>query len=471
MAEYPVIVNLLIRVLFLALIGTPGCNPARPGEQATPPAAEPKKQHPAGEIIPVARMRDAYPVRLGVVALMGVGDSSTLFEPSADIGPKLGPLGERWIAEHCDVAAFDSRCLTPDNYLRIRATQKLFTGLLFTYASSLYELPDHRGSVGVWRPEMASWELKSGSGAPVKHEDAGGHWMDCGNLEWQKYWGTQAKELASTFHADGVIAADMPPGNTFVGNDLLKYHRFSDKVDATSAFLGAVHKPSEFLLVPSAVGFDNLVGRPTLPVEHRRYEPRLTGRCWDEFDKLDDGAWAEGWVQLPWDTGKLKENDWEIQLEAADRASRFGEIYICGLGYSSAEELEYGLASFLLIVHHQGRAVVQPMPKLPGEPVNAGMSLKVMMREYSKYRSYFDVLLGGALRERMYVNLGNGSVWRRTFSNGEVYVNSSDSRSVSIQLGAPMLTVTGETVNMFSLGPHTGIILTKSPRNPLDDSK
>ncbi len=435
-----------------------------------PPAVKPKtdtppslaaKVHPPGEIVATVRLRDAYPIRLGMVALMGIGDSCPPFEPSADTGTKLGPVGERWIAEHCDVAALDARCLIPDVYPRIRKTQKLFTGLVFTYSSSIFEQPDHHGSVGVWRPDMASWELKTGSGQPVKYDGPGGHWMDCGNPSWQKYWGEQALKLATRFHADGVVAADMPPGNTFVGSDLLKYHSFADKVDATSAFLVAVHKPTKFLVVPSSVGFDDLVGRPTLPVEHDRYEPRLNGRCWDEFDKLYDGAWAEGWVQLPWQTSKLKETDWEIQLEAADRAGRFGDIFICSLGYSSPEELEYGLASYLLIVHHQGRAVIQPMPQNPGEPSNAGNSLQVMMREYSKYRSYFDALLGGALHERIYVNLGNGSVWRRSFANGEVYVNSSDDRYVIFDLGGPMISVTGETVREVSLGPHAGIILTK----------
>jgi len=167
--------------------------------------------------------------------------------------------------------------------------------------------------------------------------------------------------------------------------------------------------------------------------------------------KLDDGAWAEGWVHPSWLNGTLNESDWEVQLEAADRAGRVGDIFIASLGYSNPDELEYGLASFLLVAHHQGRAVVQPMPILRGDPANAGMSLKVMMREYNKYKSYFDVRLGGALRERMYVNLGSGSVWRRTFANGDVYVNSSDARSVTIQLGAPMLAVTGETISMCTL--------------------
>ena len=460
----------------LAVMGVSACksspssiNSTINGKTAADPAP-PEKHHPAGEIITTERMRDQYPVRLGIVALLGVGDSSPLLERSADDGVKLGPIGEKWIGDHCDVVALDSRCLTPESYPRIRKAHKLFTGLLYTYASSVYEQP-HRGSVAVWRPEIANWELKTSSGAPVKHEDGGGHWMDCGDPEWQKCWGHQAQKLAFQFHADGVVAADMPPGNTFVGDDLLKYHRFSDKVDAASTFLSAVHQPSKFLVVPSGVGFDELVGRPTLPVERKRTEPRLKGRCWDEFDKLDDGAWAEGWVHPYWLNGTVNENEWEVQLEAADRAGRFGEVFIAALGYSTPEELEYGLASFLLVSHHQGRAVVQPMPLVKGEPPNSGTSLQVLMREYNKYKSLFDAPLGRGLRERRYITLQFGSVWRRTFANGDVYVNASATRYVTIDLGGPMVRATGETVRTIALGPHSGMILIKPAQNPKVASK
>jgi hypothetical protein len=303
--------------------------------------------------------------------------------------------------------------------------------------------------------------------------------MDCGSSQWANYWGEHAERLARTFHADGVVAAQMPAGNTFVDDDvakthseLAKYHTFGDKVDATSAFLLAVHKPDRFLIVPSAEGFDSLIGRATLPpLDKMRAEPQLTGRCWDEFDKLMDGAWAEGWVHPYWVDTAMKEGYWEVQLEAADRAGRFGDTFIASVGYSNADELEYGLASYLLVAHRQGRVVFQPMPKMPGAPDDAGLSLKVMMREYRKYQSYFDVMLGASPQERQYVNMGDGMVWRRKYELGDVYVNSSDSRKVTVNLAGPVQTVRGETVNGFTLAPHSGIILINPYRPPEEAAK
>ena len=457
-----------------------GCKHSPISAQVKPatPVSQQEKHRLPGEIVRTERMRDAYPIRLGMVALRGIGDASDPQEKSADLGVKLGLIGEKWVTGHCDVIAFDAQCLTPETYTQIRSKQKLFTGLLYTYASSIYEQPNHRGSVGVWMPSMANWELKTQSGAPVKHPELGGHWMDCGSSQWANYWGEHAERLARTYRADGVVAAEMPPGNSFLDDEmkqshteLAKYHTFADKVDAASAFLSAVHKPDRFLIVPSAVGFDELIGRATLPLDSRRAEPRLTGRCWDEFDKLADGAWAEGWINPYWVDTTLPESFWEVQLEAADRADRFGDVFIASVGYSNPDELEYGLASYLLVAHHQGRVVFQPMPKTPGEPDDAGLSLKVMMREYSKYQSYFDVMLGASPQERQYIDTGYGMVWRRKYELGDVYVNSSDSRKVKVYLAGPVRTVRGETIKGFTLAPHSGIILMNPPRPPAADSK
>jgi len=81
------------------------------------------------------------------------------------------------------------------------------------------------------------------------------------------------------------------------------------------------------------------------------------------------------------------------------------------------------------------------------------------MREYRRYQDYFDAPLGGPLQERHEINVEGGTVWRRKFQNGDVYVNSHDKGSVTVSLTGAVLTVSGQRVSHFTLGPHTGIIL------------
>ena len=425
-------------------------------------AGEQQRKHLPGEIVRSPRIRDPFPIRLGMVATRGLSDDpSRIFEQY----DKLGPDSEQWLAAHCDVLAVDAGSITPETFPRMRKVQELFTPLLYTYASSLYEDPNHHGAVGAWKPSMASWELRNANGAPIKHPDAGGHWMDPGNVEWAEYYGRSAEALSRKYHSDGVVAAELGPANTFADLASTRYKSFTALADATGNFLQKIHNPKNFLVVPSGAGYDSLVGRPTLPVQHGRAEPQLSGRCWDEFERLMDGVWAEGWIRPYWAPEPLPENFWEVQMEAADRAGRLsenklsGDIFIAACAYHNAEELEYGLACYLLASHMQSRLVFQPMPIYPGEPTNAGVSARVMRREYERYKSYFDAPLGIALQERHEIVLAGNSVWRRRFQNGDVYVNSHDTGTCMVDLAAPMMTLDGKMVKMFDLKPHTGIIL------------
>ena len=42
--------------------------------------------------------------------------------------------------------------------------------------------------------------------------------------------------------------------------------------------------------------------------------------------------------------------------------ARNGQVFIAATPYRNDAELEFALASYLLVVHHQGRLVFQPMP-------------------------------------------------------------------------------------------------------------
>ncbi len=444
-----------------------GCHRSQIAQKTIQPASKqaPQKQRLKGEIVRSARIRDPFPIRMGMVTTRGLGDTGSDDIDAAGTNVQLGANLETWLATHCDVLALDASAITPQTFPRMRSLQKLFTPLLFTYASTIYEQPGHRGSVGIYSPTMSAWELKTLSGSVIKHPDAGGHWMDPGNADWANYYAKNAEALARNYHSDGVIAAELGPANTFVDYKDTKYSSFPKLVDATASFLQIVHKPKQFLIVPSSAGYDTLIGRPTLPVHHARTEPQLSGRSWDELDRMTDGFWAEGWVRPYWTVADVPENFWEMHEEAADRAGRMpdnvltADIFIAAYAYHDAQELEYGLASYLLASHMQSRLVFQPMPQYPGEPANAGMSARVMRREFERYKQYFDAPLGIALQERHEVVLNGNSVWRRRFQNGDVYLNSHDQGNCLVSLAAPMMTLDGQQVKTFELGPHTAKIL------------
>src|SRR5579871_2633825 len=265
------------------------------------PAAPKQKPHPPGEIQTVQRSRDIMPIRPGGVYLRGLGASADPQEDSAAAGTKLTADNQNWLATHCDVVALDARCIDPETFPAMRRTQRLFTPLLYLYASTLYEQPDHKGNVGGWQPAMSAWTLRDSQGNEVKHPDPGGHWMDFGSPEWAAHWKKQALAQVGRYHAFGAVAAELPLGNTFVGNDLARYKTSADRIDATEKWLTTVRASDQYLVIPSALGFDGVAGHATLPVPHRQQEePDLVGRIWDEYAPLLDGAWAEGWVRPYW---------------------------------------------------------------------------------------------------------------------------------------------------------------------------
>ncbi len=456
----------LLALSLSAFLAASGCH-------RTPPrlVVQPAKRRLPGEIVRSDRIRDAFPIRLGIVATRGLRDGGPEQEDCARAGIPLGAASENWLASTCDVVVLDAKCITPDTFPRMRAIQKLFTPLLFTYASEVFDDPTAHGTIGVWKPEMSSWQLTDSSGKPLNDEAAHGHWMDCGNSKWAEYFASSSYVLSSKYHSFGVLAADLPTSDTVGDLKPREYKTFASRVDATSSFLTTVHNPSRFMLVASSIGFETLIGRATLPVEKIRTEPQLQGRSWDEMNSVIDGAWCEGWVRPYWAAAPLNENAWEMQVEAADRAARIDNVFIASLAYTNTEELEYGLASYLLACHSQGRLVLQPMPVYPGEPVDAGMSLSVMQREFNRYRNYFDSPLGGPVQERHEIPATGGEVWRRRFQNGDVYVNSHDRGALTVQLAGPMLTAAGQSITNFTLGPHSGIILHNVPSSAKSQMK
>lgn len=434
--------------------------PQVPGSQP-PPAAKPSVQGQEPKVRETPRVRAEASIRLGGVYTLGLGAGSAPLADSAALGTPLSEENRRWIATHLDVIALDARNLQPDTFPSILKQNRLFTPLLSIYASSLYEQEDHRGNAGGWSHNAAKWTLRGASDQEVPHPDAGGHWMDFASAEWAAHWRDAVVRRLQKFGAYGVAVAELPLNNTFVQTPLARYKTATDRMEATSSWLRAAR--SQFLIVPSAVGFDSPVGRPTVPLPSEREQPELRGRIWDEMYPVTDGAWAEGWLRPYWLKSWLPEKIREIQMEAADRASLFDQVFIAACAYRDDAELEFALGCYLLVLHRQGRLVFQPMPQRPGDPEDAGYSLAVLRREVQEKAAYFDVELGAALQERHRVRVEGGSVWRRRFQKGAVYVNVSDDQKVTIDLGGPLQRLSGETTRRIVLPPRSAAILRDSP--------
>jgi hypothetical protein len=369
-----------------------------------------------------------------------------------------------WIARNCDVIALAPSDINPDTFPSIIKMQKLFTPLMYLYATSLYET-EHRGSVGGWRPEMSSWVLRRKDGSEAPYPEPGGHWMDFANTDWAEHWRHRIIALTKEYGAFGVVAAELPLGNTFTGGNLLKYQTVKDRAAATKTWLEVVRKGYPNLIIPSAIGFDLAAGHDT-PDPHTPFvAPALTIRLWNDYFNLTDGAWCEGWVQPYWDRLPISESLWETQMQAADRAGRLGQAFIVGSAYRNDKELEFALASYLLIVHNQGRVVFQPMPIRAGEPQDAGFNLAVLQREIREKPQYFRVPLGRGMQQRHQVPEEDG-VWRRNFQFGDVYVNSDERKTITVRFGGNMRRLSGKVVRSVELPPHSGAVLLYAASNP-----
>ncbi len=436
--------------------GGQGAKTVKAAALKTPPSAS---KDPEGALTPTARIRSLCPIRIGGVYTLGLGDSGDAMDDSAAKGVKLSDANRDWMAAHCDIAAFSPNTITPQTFPALRKQQALFTPLLYLYASTLYEQPNRRGSVGGWQPAMSAWTLRDRAGKEIPHPEAGAHWMDFGDTRWAAYWRKQTEGLLREFGAYGAVAAEMPQGNTFVGSDLAKYKTPQDRGQAAENWLRMAHAPGKFFLLPSAIGFELSTGRSTPIPPPDAFEPALPGRYWDQFYSLMDGAWCEGWVHPSWSEEPLPDAFWELHVEAAERAARTDQVSIVAAAYRDDDELEYALASYLLVAKRQARLVFQPMPLRSAQPANAGMSLAVLKRELAEKSAYFDAPLGVALQDRHQITINGGAFWRRAFQFGDIYVNSDDRNNATITLGGPMLNVRGQTVQSFTLPPHSGAIL------------
>ncbi len=419
------------------------------------PLAAPNRSFAAPAYIQL--VRPACPVRLGGVFTMGFQSSPF---------SKQGPISQnnlQWVATHCDVAAFPTTALTVNTFPHINRIYPAFTPLLYFYASCLYVKP-HAGSVGGWDESMAKHVLRNAKQEEVPYPGKYGHWMDMGSRTWAQHWRKMAVIKMARYRAQGTVAAEMPVNNSFVKPMPKQYKTFNQRVSATEKWLEGAQSRGRFLLIPAALYFDHSAGHPTLPPPPGLEEASLQGLVWDDLLSLMDGAWMEGWVHRYWKMQPELPQQWEADLEAMDRYGLSGQVFIADAAYHNLSELEFDLASYLLVVHHQGRAVFQPMPLIDGRD-DAGFSLDVMKQEVDKLPSYFNPPLGWPVQVRHMVPDGSGAVWTRRFQNGAVYVNSSLTRTITINLGSPMIRLNGKHVQKVVLPPQNGAVMLNLPNS------
>jgi hypothetical protein len=333
----------------------------------------------------------------------------------------------------------------------------LFTPLITLSASTLYEQEDHSGNIGGWRPEMLAWTLRDAKGAEVPHPEKGAHWMDFGNMEWADHWREQARERLARTGAFGVVATELPLGNASVGNSLQKYPSNVERGEAMLQWLRRVR--GTYMMVPSALGMDGVVEHSILPVEEKFRELELSGRYWDYFQPLMDGAWAEGWIQPYWAEVGLPRSLREIHVAAANRAAKNGQVFIASAAYRNDAELETLLAHYLLASYRQGSMVFQPMPILPSLPPEAGLSLAVLRKQVKEKAALLQVPLGAAQEEKVRVRTEGGVVYRRRYQLGVVYVNPADNYTARLPLGSSLRRTNGKEAGEVELPPRSGVIL------------
>lgn len=444
--------------LFGALLGGIG------GQDATPQEKQPSPEESGTRI--VRKFRSIFfPLRLGGAFLYGLGSSKDPFEESARNGTKLSEENLKFLSEMCDVVALPATVLTPQTYRKMLKPDALFTPLLLLSASTLYEDEKHVGNVGGWRPEMQGWTLRDKQGNEVPHPEKGAHWMDFGNMQWADHWRARTQNLVGYYGAFGAVAMELPLGNTAVGEDLQAYPTRSERAEATLSWLRRVR--GNYLMVPSALGFDEVVQHSVSPVEEKFRELELAGRYWDYFQPWIDGVWAEGWLQPYWAEVSLPIALREIHMAAANRAAKNGQVFIVNAAYRNDAELETLAAHFLLTNYVQSSMVFQPMPVSPSSRPDAGLSLALYKQQIEEKAHILQVPLGTPQEERIRVRCINGYAWRRRYQLGVVYMNPADNYSITISLGSPLLRVNGATSSLLELAPRSAVILLYPPTRKL----
>jgi hypothetical protein len=292
----------------------------------------------------------------------------------------------------------------------------------------------------------SSWYVRTRGGAKVRSRGYGNWLMDVGNPGWINDVAARCRRVMQQVHYDGCFidmmgtASIMP---SYTTGTPINPHTHSPY--SASSWLSLTSRLSQRV--------KGMVGRGApVYVNGLGSGPRYYKRGAPSSQLLNgiDGALAESWLRggeqsLSWFPG---EGDWKQNVDMLRDASARGKVAMVtvktwGRGSEAQKQAwhKYSLASYLLAAN--GAPQYSFLADKRGDPTAAD-TLVSNLRIGNPVSTYAKA----------------GSVYRRAFSNGLVYVNPT-SRGVRVSLGGRYATTGGATVTSLTLPAHSGEILTR----------
>jgi hypothetical protein len=281
---------------------------------------------------------------------------------------------------------------------------------------------------------MGSWLLRKADGVPATPRGPYYLMVDPGkSTQWASHFATYTAKVLAETGADGLNLDEIPlrPNGMFAG--LVKYPGAADLQAATSDFLTSIRAD---------------IKKPVLINVGELSSAGANGDAmWNTIGRQIDGAWHEGWVRYYGAHEQPHDGQtWEWDIRSAEQFSAAGKPYIASAAFANANELEYGIANYLLATRGPSM-VFQPMLAYDTK-TRGGFNFELVRQAVETHRPLIDVDIGCPTgpRER-----NKDGVWIRHFQHGLVVVNPDrGARTVTVS-GTGLRDVYGHPV----AGPMT----------------
>jgi putative glycosyl hydrolase-like family 15 (GHL15) protein len=288
-----------------------------------------------------------------------------------------------------------------------------------------------------------AWYAHTTSGAKIKSVDFGNYLMDVSNSHWIDAVGDLCLQHLRDSHYDGCFLDSLGPAALQAGYATGQpMNPATGKVWTRGAYIRATAN--------LAAKVERRVARSKFVVANGVQNGREyfegdgpTGQLADPID----GAMVELFVRPPFTSATTYRsvNEWRMDVDMLVDAGKKGRTLFCvtkswGSATDAQEDqlFRYSLGTFLLGTN--GRSYFSFLYD----------------RNTARTSTWWDAKLG---RPTSHYHSHNG-VFRRSFENGKVLVNPSDS-SRAVKLRRAYLTLTGTRVRSVSLAPHTAAILVR----------
>lgn len=241
------------------------------------------------------------------------------------------------------------------------------------------------------------WFLLKKDGDRVGDEDS--YFMDPGNEGFRAFWLERARELQETHGWETIFLDNVEASRIkFVEEEDEPLAKYPDDESYQKAVTGFLQYIRENYFEPR--------GKPM----YANIVSVDDGAVWDEYMKYLDGAMIESFA-TNWDEGYLSQEDWEEQMELAERALSQGKtLILVAQGQEDDQKLQdFAFASYLLLAN--GNAYFR-------------YANSDAYRDWWVYENYN--LDPGQPAGPRYQHQGG---WRRDFTRGYVVVNPKERRA------------------------------------------